>query len=118
MVSKGGLDLMAEAYLAGADPRSELASPLFAADLGGLPPVLIEVGDCEVLLDDATDLADRLRSAGGSVALTVWPELIHVFQAFPGPLIPEADQSIAAIGSFITERLGLPVHPDGGHGDN
>jgi hypothetical protein len=35
----------------------------------------------------------------------VWPELIHVFQAFPGPLIPEADQSIAVIGSFIAEHL-------------
>ena len=105
MVSRAGLDLMAEAYLGGTDPRSELASPLFADNLGGLPPVLIEVGDREVLLDDATRLADGLRAAGGSVTLTVWPELIHVFQAFPGPLVPEADRSIAAVGSFISARL-------------
>ena len=105
MVSKVGLDLMAQAYLGGTDPRSELASPLFAAALDGLPPVLIEVGAHEVLLDDAVRLADRLRTAGGSVSLTVWPELIHVFQAFPGPLVPEADQSIAAVGSFIAEHL-------------
>ena len=105
MVSKAGLDVMAEAYLAGTDPRTELASPLFAHDLGGLPPVLIEVGEREVLLDDATRLAEGLRAAAGSVTLTVWPELIHVFQAFPGPLVPEADRSIAAVGSFISTRL-------------
>jgi monoterpene epsilon-lactone hydrolase len=105
MVSKVGLDVMAEAYLGGIDPRSELASPLFAADLAGLPPVLIEVGEHEVLLDDATRLADRLRDAGGSVSLHVWPELIHVFQAFPGPLVPEADESIQAVGSFLLEHL-------------
>jgi len=63
-------------------PRTELASPRFAEDLSGLPPVLIEVGAHEVLLDDAIGLAAGLRAAGGSVTLTVWPELIHVFQAF------------------------------------
>jgi monoterpene epsilon-lactone hydrolase len=105
MVSKVGLDLMAQAYLGDCDPRSELASPLFAADLGGLPPVLIEVGENEVLLDDSVRLADRLRSSGGNVSLTVWPDLIHVFQAFAGPLFPEAEQSIAAIGSFVAEHV-------------
>jgi epsilon-lactone hydrolase len=69
--------------------------------------VLIDVGADEVLLDDATRLADRLRAAGGSVTLTVWPEMIHVFQAFPGTLIPEVDQSIADIGSFLARHLGL-----------
>jgi epsilon-lactone hydrolase len=107
MVDRAGLDAMAAAYLGDTDPRSELASPLFAADLGGLPPVLIEVGEDEVLLDDATRLADRLRAAGGTVTLTVWPEMIHVFQAFPGSLIPEVDQSIADIGSFLARHLGL-----------
>ena len=62
---------LAEAYLGGIDARSELASPLFAAELAGLPPVLIEVGEHEVLLDDATRLADRLRDAGGSVSLAI-----------------------------------------------
>ncbi len=106
MVSRAGLDEMARCYLGTTDPRTELASPLFAEDLSGLPPVLVEVGAHEVLLDDATGLADRLRNAGGSVTLTVWPELIHVFQAFPGELIPESDQSIAAIGAFLALHLG------------
>ena len=109
MVSKEGLDLMAAAYLGGADARAELASPLFADDLGGLPPMLVEVGEHEVLLDDSLRLADGIRAAGGSVTVTVWPELIHVFQAFPGSLVPEADQSIVTIGSFISGHLGPSV---------
>ncbi len=105
MVSKEGLDVMAAAYLGDTDAHSELASPLFADHLGDLPPVLIEVGDHEVLLDDSLRLAERIRADGGSVDLTVWPELIHVFQAFSGPLVPEADQSITAIGSFLAGHL-------------
>jgi epsilon-lactone hydrolase len=108
MVSKSGLDVMAHAYLGGTEPRTELASPLFADHLGGLPPVRIEVGAHEVLLDDATQLAERLQADGVSVTLTVWPELIHVFQAFPGSLVPEADRSIAAVGSFLADHLGRP----------
>ena len=65
MVSKAGLDLMSGAYLDGVDPRTELASPLFAADFGGLPPVRIEVGEYEVLIDDATGLAERMRESRG-----------------------------------------------------
>lgn len=101
MVSRDGLDEMARCYLQTVDPRTALASPLFAEDLSGLPPVLIEVGAHEVLRDDATRIADRLSDAGGAVTLTVWPELIHVFQAFPGEVIPESDQSISAVGSFL-----------------
>ena len=106
MVSRVGLDEMARCYLGESDPRHELASPLFAEDLSGLPPVLVEVGAHEVLVDDATVLAERLRAAGGTVTLTVWPELIHVFQAFPAEIIPESAQSIAAVGSFLADRLG------------
>jgi acetyl esterase/lipase len=105
MVSKEGLDVMAAAYLGDSDAHNQLASPIFADNLGDLPPVLIEVGEHEVLLDDSLRLAERIRSDGGSVSLTEWPELIHVFQAFPGPLVPEADESIAGVGSFLAGRL-------------
>ena len=111
MVSRSGLDEMARCYIGDGDPHDELASPLFAADLSGLPPVLVEVGAHEVLLDDATSLAERLHDAGGSATLTVWPELIHVFQAFPAEVIPESDLSIAAVGSFLAGQLGGPVQP-------
>ncbi len=107
LVSKDNLDVMAAAYLGPADPRDELASPLFAADFAGLPPVLIEVGEHEVLLGDATALADRLRADGVDTDVTVWPEMIHVFQAFPGPLVPEADASIERAGLFLRGCLGL-----------
>ena len=113
MVSRADLDEMARYYLGEADPRTELASPLLAGNLAGLPPVLIEVGAHEVLLDDATGLAGRLRAAGGTVSLTVWPELIHVFQAFPGEIIPESDQSIVAVGAFLADRLGVSAGASG-----
>ncbi len=106
MVTKAGLDLMAQAYLGATDPRAELASPLFAEDLSGLPPLFIEVGEHEVLIDDAIHLAERVAAAGGEATLTVWPEMVHVFQAFPGPLIPESEQSVAAIGSFLADHVG------------
>ncbi|HWE70125.1 MAG TPA: alpha/beta hydrolase, partial [Acidimicrobiales bacterium] len=105
MLSREDLDVLATHYLAGTDPRTELASPLFAADLSGLPPLLIEVGDHEVLLDDATRLAGRAAAAGIDVTLTIWPEMIHVFQAFPGTILPETDLSVAAIGKFVSGRL-------------
>ncbi len=111
MITRAGLDLFAEAYLAGTPASSPLASPLFADDLSGLPPVLVEVGECEVLVDDATGLARRLADAGGNATLTVWPDLIHVFQAFPGSVLPEADQSIAAVGSFLSLHLSRPGDP-------
>jgi monoterpene epsilon-lactone hydrolase len=104
MLTKLDLDVLADAYLAGTDPRTELASPLFA-DLSGLPPLRIEVGADEVLLDDATRLAERATAAGNDVTLTVWPEMIHVFQAFPGAIIPETDLSIAGIGKFVSGHL-------------
>ncbi len=65
MVSKDNLDMMAAAYLGSADPTDELASPVLAAELSGLPPVMIEVGEHEVLVDDATRLAERLRGRRG-----------------------------------------------------
>jgi phosphinothricin tripeptide acetyl hydrolase len=105
MVSKGHLEQMATMYLAGADPRTPLAAPLHA-ELSGLPPLLIQVGDAEVLLDDSTRFADKARAAGVDVTLEVWPEMVHVFQASAG-FVPESDQAIARIAEFARPRLGL-----------
>jgi len=85
------------------DARDPLASPLYA-DLSGLPPMLIQVGDREVVLDDARMFADKARTAGVSVALDIWEEMIHVFQLFPGELT-EARRAIARIGGFLREHL-------------
>jgi epsilon-lactone hydrolase len=92
------LDMAAE-YLAGQSASAPLASPL-TADLKGLPPLLIQVGEDEVLLDDAVSLAGRAREAGVTVELQVWPEMIHVWQMFSGAL-PEADLAIAEIANFV-----------------
>jgi acetyl esterase/lipase len=100
------LDQMAAAYLAGADPRDPLASPVFAHDLRGLPPLCIEVGELEVLLDDATALAALARRSDVDVSLTVWPELTHDFQIFPADLIPESERSIEALARFIWRHIG------------
>lgn len=81
------------------DPRDPLVSPLFA-DLASLPPLLVQVGDREVILDDSRLLVERVRQAGGEAELQVWTDMIHVFQAYPDDL-PEARQAIADIGSFL-----------------
>jgi len=78
------------------DPRRPLASPLYA-DLGGLPPLLIQVGDRETVLDDSVMFADKARAAGTEVELQVWDGMIHVFQMFGGELA-EARRAIDSIG--------------------
>jgi acetyl esterase/lipase len=86
-------------YLSGADPRTPLASPLYG-DFSGFPPLLIQVGDHEVLLNDSTRLAEKAKSADVEVKLEVEPEMFHDFQHF-APLFPEAQQAIDRIGGFI-----------------
>ena len=103
MIKPAGLQQTAALYLAGADPGHPYASPLYA-DLHGLPPILIHVGDAEVILDDSTRFATRARLAGVDVTLEIWDEMPHVFQAFAG-LLPEADQAVAQIGSWLRERV-------------
>jgi acetyl esterase/lipase len=99
MVQKDGLVQMAGAYLAGKDPRTPLAAPLYA-DLAGLPPLLIQVGTSETLLDDSTRLAERARKAGVKVTLEPWENMIHVWQLF-APMLEEGQQAIEKIGGFI-----------------
>jgi epsilon-lactone hydrolase len=90
-------------YLGDHDPRDPLASPLYA-DLGGLPPLLIQVGDRETVLDDSVMFADKARAAGVDVELEVWDGMIHVFQMF-GAELPEAHQAIAEIAGFLNRHL-------------
>lgn len=67
------------AYAPGAAARSPDASPLRAADLSGLPPALFVLAECDPLVDEATDYADRLRDAGVDVEVQVWPGMVHGF---------------------------------------
>jgi len=102
MIKPDGIRESAATYLAGADPRHPYASPLYA-DLHGLPPILIHVGDAEVILDDSTRFAAKARDAGVDVTLEVWDEMPHVWHAFAG-LLPESDQAIEHIGAWLQAR--------------
>jgi monoterpene epsilon-lactone hydrolase len=90
-------------YLGERYPRTPLASPLYA-DLRGLPPLLIQVGSAEVLLDDATRLADRALVAGVNTTLEVWPEMIHVWHSFAA-ILPEGRQGIEGIAKFVRAHI-------------
>ena len=97
---------LAKNYLGGqGDPYDPLVSPLYA-DLSGLPPLLIQVGDRETVLDDSVMLADMARAAGVDVDLQVWDDMIHVFQMF-GAELPEAHHAIASIAGFLNRHLHL-----------
>jgi acetyl esterase/lipase len=102
IVQKAGLLRMAEAYLAGKDPRTPLAAPLYA-DLSGLPPLLIQVGTAETLLDDASRLAERARKAGVTVSYEPWEDMIHVWHLF-APMLDEGQQAIDRIGEFVRKQ--------------
>jgi monoterpene epsilon-lactone hydrolase len=94
---------MAALCLGGADARHPHASALFA-DLTGLPPLLIQVGSREVLLDDSIRLARRAAAAEVSVVLEIWPKMPHVWHQFSDSL-GEARAAITRIGSYLKEQL-------------
>lgn len=84
------------------DPTHPYVSPLFG-DYAGMPPLLLQVGDAEVLLDDSTRLAKHATGQGCDVALEIWEGMPHVFQGF-APFLPEASKAIAKIGQFICQH--------------
>ena len=98
-VSPDGLMFSAGLYLGKTDPKNPFASPLYA-DFKGFPPLCIQVGSAEILLDDATRLAKRAKKAGIEVQLDIWEDMIHVFQAF-AVMAPEGTDGINKIGEFI-----------------
>jgi monoterpene epsilon-lactone hydrolase len=104
MISKPYIVELASAYLGGADPRAPLAAPLYA-DLSGLPPMLIQVGAAETLLDDSIRLAARAGAADVAVTLEIWPEMIHVWHIFH-PHLAAGRRAIADAGAFMKARLG------------
>jgi acetyl esterase/lipase len=89
----------AEMYLNGTDPRDPLASPLFA-ELGGLPPLLIQVGTREMILSDSTRIAEKARAAGVDVTLEIWEGMQHEWQ-FASSIMPEGRRAVERIGDFI-----------------
>ncbi|WP_327302762.1 alpha/beta hydrolase [Streptomyces sp. NBC_01298] len=91
-------------YLAGQDPAQPLLSPALHADLTGLPPLLLQAGANEVLLDDSTRFAVRAAAAGVGVQLDVTADVPHVFQTFEG-MLDEADAALDRAARFVTDAL-------------
>jgi len=93
---------IAATYLGGQDPKSPTASPIHA-NLSGLPPVLIQVGEREILYSDSEALATKAKIAGADVTFEEWPEMIHVWHLFY-PMLTEARDAIKRCGEFIQEK--------------
>jgi acetyl esterase/lipase len=104
MISREYVLELAGWYLGGTAPRTPLAAPLYA-DLKGLPPLLIQVGSAETLLDDSIQIAARAGSADVRVTLEVWPQMIHAWPLFHQQLT-DGRRAIAVAGSFIRNATG------------
>ena len=99
LIHKGYLEELAAAYAGTADRRDPLISPLFA-DLRGFPPMLIQVGSAETLLDDATRLAAAAGAADVAVTLEVWPHMIHAWPMWNAKLA-DGRRALAQAGEFV-----------------
>jgi epsilon-lactone hydrolase len=104
MISKEYILELAGWYLSGTAPQTPLAAPVHA-DLTGLPPLLIQVGSAETLLDDSITIAERAGAADVRVTLEIWPHMIHAWPLFHQQL-SDGRRAIAAAGSFIRAATG------------
>ncbi|MBZ9646900.1 alpha/beta hydrolase [Sphingobium sp. 3R8] len=103
-VSESGSRAYAHRYLGSSgDPHDPLASPLFG-NFAGLPPILLLVGSEEVLHDDSTRVAAKLKAHGNTGAFEIWPDMIHVWPMFYEHY-PEAKKAIARIGDFVSAAI-------------
>lgn len=103
MLEAKGLSKWGRLYAGDSDPRDPLMSPIHAR-LDGLPPMMIQVGSCEILLDDSRRLALRAAEAGVTVELDIWDGMFHVWQAF-SPFVPESKAAIQKIGAFCRDAF-------------
>lgn len=103
MLSPRYLQIAADRYLGSTDPKTPAASPLFG-DFAGFPPVLIQVGSDEVLLDDARRVAEKARQAGVALTYQEAAGMWHVWQAF-GDKLPESAQALRDAGDFLRALL-------------
>ncbi len=107
-ISAAAISRRVAEYLGDTDPAGPLVSPIFA-DLSGLPPVLIQVGSHEVLLDDSTRLAAKAAADDVAVTLDVTTAVPHVFQAFAG-ILDEGDAALDRAAAFVRRYAGQRPH--------
>ena len=103
LVSASDLFFLASLYIGDDDPKNPYISPLYA-DLKGLPPMLIQVGSAEILLNDSTRIAEKAKNAGVDVFLDIWEDMIHMFLLFAS-WAPEGQKANEKIGEFIQKHL-------------
>jgi monoterpene epsilon-lactone hydrolase len=103
LLTRDGLAVAAARYLDGHDPCDPLASPLFG-DLAGLPPVRLDVGEDEILLDDSRRYAEQVSAEGGNSELHIWTGMMHVFQASVG-VLAASETALDDIGGFLHNHL-------------
>jgi monoterpene epsilon-lactone hydrolase len=96
------IERYAHAYLGDHSRRDLLASPLLA-NLGGLPPLLVQVGREEVLLDDARELQAKIQAGGGSSELHIYEDVPHGWH-YGAPFVPETRAALREVADFITTR--------------
>jgi epsilon-lactone hydrolase len=108
LLSRENLQARVPEYTSGTDAALGLISPIFA-DLSGLPPLIIQAGSHEVLLDDAVRLARGAATAEVQVTLEITPGVPHVFQAYH-PLLDEASAALDRAGQFLSARLAGSDH--------
>lgn len=106
LLTKEWVKGLAAMYLGEKGDRKDPHVTPWYADLKGLPPIYIQVGSYEVLLDDSTRLADHARKAGVEVRLDIFPAMQHTFQMAAGRA-PESDDAIARYAAWIKPKLGL-----------
>jgi acetyl esterase/lipase len=100
ILADAGLFWWIPAYLGGADPSDPLVSPIYA-DLKGLPPLLVQASNCEMLFGGCKGLVDRAKAAGVNATLQTWDNMVHVFQGFGLHDLPEAKEAIDKIAKFV-----------------
>ena len=103
LLTESSLREMADQYRGERQADDPLVSPLFA-DLTGLPPLLIQTGDHDLLRDDSIRLGERAAACGVAVETEIWPDMPHVFQVFFA-LLPEGQQGVERIGAWVRTRV-------------
>jgi acetyl esterase/lipase len=96
------LSLYARYYVGAGDATNPLVSPSFA-DIRGLPPLLIQVGTNEILLEEIQQFCEKARQAKVEVSLDCWQGMFHVFQIIP--ILPETKRSLEKIATFIRTKI-------------
>ena len=104
MLVKEAMPVWAANYLGEADARSSYASPLFG-ELNGLPPIYIQVGTDEILLDDSVRFAQKAQAAGAPVTIDTYPGYFHVFQAF-FRILKTAREANKKLAAFLVQQIG------------